>query len=191
MEDTILADRFITSATRDDLPEVVDLVNSAYRGNGAQAGWTTEAAYIDGQRITLEDLARDLATEPQPTLLILRRSPDSDILACAMIEAIGEAKAYIGMVTVRPELQAAGLGRVILGAAVYHARAQGATRAQMTVIAIRESLIAWYQRRGYQPTGEERPFPYGDPSIGVPRRPDLVFAVLEKPLPGAIDQREP
>jgi GNAT superfamily N-acetyltransferase len=106
-----------------------------------------------------------------------------------MIEAIagadGEAKAYIGMVTVRPVLQAAGLGRAILAAAEEHARAQGATRAQMTVVSIRDSLIAWYERRGYRLTGEERPFPYGDPRIGIPRRHDLVFAVLEKPLTGA------
>jgi GNAT superfamily N-acetyltransferase len=190
MEDnTTLADRFIASATPDDLRGVVELVNSAYRGTGAQAGWTTEAAYIDGQRITLEDLTRDLSMEPRPTLLILRQSRDSEIQACAMVEPIagadGEAKAYIGMVTVRPDLQAAGVGRVILEAAETHARAQGATRARMTVISIRESLIAWYQRRGYRPTGEEQPFPYHDPSIGTPRRPDLVFAVLEKPLTGA------
>jgi len=181
-----MSDWSTTSAEAENLPAVVHLVNSAYRGDGAQAGWTTEAAYITGQRITLETLTDDLTTEPRPTLLILRRSPDSEILACAMIEAItgnGDgAKAYIGMVTVRPDLQAAGIGRAMLDAAEVHARAQGATHAQMTVVSIRDTLIAWYERRGYRLTGEQRPFPYDNPRIGIPKRPDLVFVVLEKPL---------
>ena len=52
----------------------------------------------------------------------------------------------------------------------------------MTVIAQRAELIAWYERRGYARTGEARPFPYGDPRFGEPRRDDLSFLVLEKPL---------
>jgi hypothetical protein len=52
----------------------------------------------------------------------------------------------------------------------------------MTVVSIRESLIAWYQRRGYHLTGERLPFPYDDERFGLPRRPDLEFVVLEKPL---------
>jgi hypothetical protein len=50
----------------------------------------------------------------------------------------------------------------------------------MTVIGQREELIAWYERRGYQRTGEQRPFPYGDPHFGLPKRRDLHFVVLEK-----------
>ena len=52
----------------------------------------------------------------------------------------------------------------------------------MTVIGQRDELIAWYERRGYHRTGETQPFPYGDARYGIPRRPDLVFAVLAKPL---------
>ena len=51
---------------------------------------------------------------------------------------------------------------------------------EMTVIAQREDLIAWYERRGYTRTGETRPFPYGDERFGRPRRDDLVFVVLRK-----------
>ena len=53
---------------------------------------------------------------------------------------------------------------------------------EMTVINIRATLIAWYERRGYRLTGETRPFPYGDDRFGTPTRPDLAFVVLEKPL---------
>ena len=71
---------------------------------------------------------------------------------------------------------------MILAAAEDHALALGARRAEMTVVSIRDTLIAWYERRGWRLTGEVRPFPYNDPRFGVPRRPDLAFVVLDKPL---------
>ena len=58
----------------------------------------------------------------------------------------------------------------------------GARGSTMTVIRQRPELIAWYERRGYQRTGQTRPFPYGDPRYGIPTRPDLEFIVLAKPL---------
>ena len=53
----------------------------------------------------------------------------------------------------------------------------------MTVLSVRAELLAYYARRGYLPTGETRPFPYGVERNGRPRRDDLVFAVLAKELP--------
>jgi hypothetical protein len=46
---------------------------------------------------------------------------------------------------------------------------------------VRESLIAWYERRGYRRTGETEPFPR-DTRFGEPQRPDLEFIMLEKDL---------
>jgi hypothetical protein len=54
----------------------------------------------------------------------------------------------------------------------------------MTVVSVRESLIAWYERQGYRRTGETECFPYDDGRFGAPLRPDLVFVVLEKPFGG-------
>ena len=53
---------------------------------------------------------------------------------------------------------------------------------RMTVINVRDELIAFYQRRGYQRTGAFKPFPYGDARFGQPKRDDLRFDVLEKNL---------
>jgi hypothetical protein len=39
--------RFAGSA---DVPAIVDLVESAYRGESSRAGWTTEADLLDGRR---------------------------------------------------------------------------------------------------------------------------------------------
>ncbi len=165
-----------------DLPAVVTLVNAAYRGAGAQAGWTTEAAYIDGPRINLGLLQADLDAQPQAMLLVWREIPEGEILGCVWLEPAAEEAWYLGMLTVRPELQASGLGRRILEGAQTAAAKAGARRLRMTVVNIRESLIAWYQRRGYTLTEERRPFPYADNRFGKPRRDDLEFVVLEKAL---------
>jgi hypothetical protein len=52
----------------------------------------------------------------------------------------------------------------------------------MTVINVRGTLSAWYERRGYVRTGETKPFPYGDERFGLPQREDLHFEVFEKEL---------
>ena len=48
---------FLTrAATEDDVPALVRLVNSAYRGDSSRAGWTTEADLLGGVRIDAERL---------------------------------------------------------------------------------------------------------------------------------------
>ncbi len=63
-------------------------------------------------------------------------------------------------------------------------RARGGKRVRITVVNVRDALIAWYIRRGYDKTGETEPFPYGDDRFGHPLRDDLGFVVLEKALTG-------
>src|SRR4051812_27437688 len=94
-----------------EFPALVDLVNSAYRGESSQAGWTTEADYIDGQRIDLDSLKEDLAASPDAVLLTLRDAPAGPLLGCVWLEPdaevvpkdgqIGETW-YLGMLTIRP-----------------------------------------------------------------------------------------
>ena len=66
---------------------------------------------------------------------------------------------YLGLLTVRPDLQNRQLGRTLLAAAEDFARERGAKQMRMTVVHVRDTLIAWYQRRGYALTGETEPFP--------------------------------
>jgi ribosomal protein S18 acetylase RimI-like enzyme len=166
-----------------DLPAVATLVNSAYRGASSRQGWTTEADFLGGQRTDPESLARDLANHPGARLLVLRDEADGPLLGSVWLQPVGDgATWYLGMLTVRPDLQDGRLGRGLLEAAEAEVRSAGANRIRMTVISIREPLIAWYQRRGYALTGVRRPFPYGDPRFGEPLREDLAFVVLEKPL---------
>jgi len=166
-------------ATPADLESIVVLVTSAYRGESSKAGWTTEADFLDGNRIDREVLAQDIV-RPRSRVLIAER--DGTMLACAHVcEEHGAG--YFGMFSVQPTLQGGGVGKAVLAEAERVVREEWALPAmRMTVIDIREELIAFYERRGYARTGIKKPFPYGDARFGIPRRDDLRFEVLEKAL---------
>ncbi|WKX73607.1 GNAT family N-acetyltransferase [Streptomyces sp. XD-27] len=167
------------AGTRSDVPELVALIESAYRGEASKAGWTTEADLLDGRRTDPEGVAAVIDAENSRLLTVER---DGELIACCQVERRGE-HAYFGMFAVRPTLQGAGLGKVIIAEAERFVRAEwGAREMHMTVISARDELIAWYERRGYSRTGQMSPFPYGDERFGVPRRMDLQFELLVKPL---------
>ncbi len=169
----------LEAASIDNLPALHALIESAYRGDTARAGWSHEADLLGGQRTDLVALEAML-DDPLQHVLVLR---DDELLrACVVLTDKGDGLAYLGMLTVDPERQASGIGRMILAAAEDRAAALGAARVEMTVIAQRDELIEWYERRGYVRTGERRPFPAHDPRFGFPKRDDLVFLVLQKTL---------
>ncbi len=167
------------AGTAADTDAVVALVESAYRGDASRAGWTTEADLLDGRRTGADDIAAILA-RPRSRLLIAEQ--DGELLACAHV-ADEDGAGYFGMFSVRPNLQNAGIGKQVLSEAERIAREEWNLPAmRMTVIDVRDALIAWYERRGYRRTGKHKPFPYGDARFGIPKRDDLRFEVLEKVL---------
>jgi ribosomal protein S18 acetylase RimI-like enzyme len=167
-------------ATLADIPALVELVTSAYRGETSKQGWTTEADLLEGQRIDPEVLRQDIE-RPQSRIVIAER--DGAMLACAHI-AEENGAGYFGMFSVRPDQQGGGLGKIMMNEVERIVRDEWRLSAmRMTVIDVREELIAFYERRGYARTGIKKPFPYGDERFGIPKRDDLRFEILEKQLP--------
>ncbi|MCG6493739.1 GNAT family N-acetyltransferase [Kitasatospora sp. A2-31] len=166
-------------ATVADVPALVALVESAYRGDASRTGWTTEADLLDGQRTDAEGVT---AAVTNPEGVVLVAEPDGELIACCQLERRGR-HAYFGMFSVSPGHQGGGLGRAVLAEAERFAEEEwGAVELEMTVIEQRADLIAWYERRGFRRTGVYSPFPYGDERFGIPRRPDLRFEKLVKEL---------
>lgn len=167
-------------ANHADIPALIDLVESAYRGDASRVGWTTEADMLDGQRIDAENLQKSLDA---PDSRIIVAEKNGELLACCHLEKQGNDAAYFGMFSVRPGQQGAGIGKLLLAEAERQARDDfQCPRMDMTVIDIRDSLIEFYERRGFTRTGIHKPFPYGDERFGIPKRDDLRFEVLTKAL---------
>jgi ribosomal protein S18 acetylase RimI-like enzyme len=162
-----------------DLESLSNLVNSAYRGDSSKKGWTTEADLLGGQR-TDPSLLKEILDDPKNIILLAHQN--NVLVGCVLLEKKTD-RAYLGMLTIKPELQGAGLGKYLLDESekwvvkMWHLR-----HIEMTVIKQREELLLWYNRRGYINSGRKQPFPYGDEKFGVPKVPDLEFFVLEKKL---------
>jgi ribosomal protein S18 acetylase RimI-like enzyme len=162
----------------DDVDRIVELVNSAYRGESSRVGWTTEAYLLGGQRTDRDEI------------LGLVEATDSMILLCLQENRIvgsvhlrkERRGAYLGMLVVKPILQGAGLGKRIMAEAERRVQQEwGVDRMRMTVITLRHELIAFYERRGYRRTGQRLPFPES-PRFGIPQVDNLELEVLEKTL---------
>jgi len=174
-----MSDLHFRDATQADVPALVKLVTSAYRGDTSRVGWTTEADVLDGSRIDPQVLGEDIARDRSRILLLER---DGELLSCAHVcEDAGAG--YFGMFAVKPTLQGGGIGKQVMVEAERIVRDEWQLPVmRMTVIDLRTELIAFYERRGYRRTGVFKPFPYGDERFGIPRRDDLRFEMLEKPL---------
>ena len=160
-------------------------MNKAFRGTGPEASWNTEAVYIVGDRTSEAALAEQIRAKPEAFFLVAEETGEPTMRGCVWLEPMTPERWYLGSLTVDPRLQNGGLGRELLAAAEDWAWARGAKVMEMTVVNVRETLIAWYERRGYRLTGEMRAFPYGDDRFGRPLRDDLQFAVLEREMAGA------
>jgi ribosomal protein S18 acetylase RimI-like enzyme len=179
MTDVTLAFRF---ADERDVAALVGLIDSAYRGEASQEGWTSEAHLLDGQRTDAEAV-RAVVRGPGSAVLVAEAG--GLLAGCCQLERRPAAEVYFGMFSVQPGRQGQGWGAEILAEAERLARDDwGARTMVLTVLAQRGELIAWYERRGYRRTGESRPFPYDNARFGIPKRPDLSFVVLSKSLLG-------
>ena len=160
-----------------DIPALAVLVNSAYRGESSRRGWTTEADILGGQRTDAGELSELIAA---PASYILLAEQAGQIIASIHLKQTANQSAYVGMLAVEPGLQQRGTGRALLTHAEQTAR-QGwqASEISMTVITLRTSLIAYYERLGYQRTGKLQPFP-DDPRYGLQKVPGLMLETLTK-----------
>ncbi len=165
----------ISKAVISDAQSLNTLVNSAYRGDSSRQGWTTEADLLDGSR-TSPELLEEILSKNDTT--ILKYTEQGTLLGCVELRR-DAGKLYLGMLTVAPNLQGRGIGKILLKAAEDEAKAIACKAIYMTVISNRTELIDWYKRHGYSETGERKPFNLPDERWGIPKL-KLEFIVLEK-----------
>jgi ribosomal protein S18 acetylase RimI-like enzyme len=170
-----------------DVPALAELIQSAYRGEESRRGWTTEADLLDGQRTDQAELADVVGAADEMMLVAVL---DGAIVGCCRLGRRPDATVHLGMLSVRPSLQNARIGRAVVAEAERTAVGEwGAEYMELSVLRPRGELIAWYERLGYHPTGATSTFPYRDDRWGVPKVPDLEFVVLAKRLPRDVRSR--
>lgn len=181
--------RFATPA---DLDALIDLIERAYRGPETAGRWDSESHLLRGPRTSVDEVSGYLADPDSRFVLAVDDDGESErIIGCALIQkrgcgacapgySTGDA-AYFGMFAIDPGVRASGLGKAVLAEAERCARELWTAPAMMmTVISVREQLIAWYQRRGYVLTGGRTPFPF-DATTGETSR-DFDLVELRKAL---------
>lgn len=178
-----------TFASIYNAPELVKLVNSAYRGESSKRGWTTEADLLEGQRIDYDELVKIIETEGSSILMASNET--QEIIACCELKIVPASyfypstvpskNLYFGMFTVKPEMQNQGIGRQFLEKIIEYGQKWNLKLAQMTVITQRTELIAYYERQGFHRKSVTVPFPE-DPRFGIPKVKNLVMQLFEKEL---------
>ena len=175
-------------AKETDLAAIAAMMNAAFRGNAGDRSWSIEGGYITGNRTDESLLREEIAGGAQ--FLLARDDGTEALKGFVSLQMLSPQRWYLGSLTVDPARQNAGFGRELLESAEQYAVAHGAHTMEITVVNVRDALIAWYERRGYRRTGETRAFPYGDNRYGTPTRDDLEFFVFEKDLRETAGSRE-
>lgn len=160
-------------ASVDQSQAICELLNSAYRGTG---GWTTESNIISGNRTNLHEIKAAIKL-PNSYFFVVYQS--NRLASCIHITKKDD-HAQFGFFAVQPSLQGNGLGTYVLKQAEIFAKTcLHSKKLLMIVVSQRTELIAFYERRGYQRTGQIEDLPV---SIGIPKQAHLTIDYLEKSI---------
>lgn len=171
----------IDTATNADLVTLKALIESAYRGESAKQGWTHEADLLDGFRLADDALAKTLADGN--ARIFVARNVGTNIIDGTICIELGVDGAEFGKFAVNPQIQAGGIGKLLLDHAETFAKTEWHQKVmKLSVITLRTELIDYYVRRGYAATG--RLIAMQDIHSGETwtKGHDLMLEIYEKPL---------
>jgi ribosomal protein S18 acetylase RimI-like enzyme len=157
----------VRRARSSDTAALTALVNRAF---------AVERVFLDGDRTTAEEIASLIASG---CFLVLEYA--GGIGAAVLVYGPGQhpgvppSHAYLGMLSVQPELQGMGLGVRLVRVAEAMAEAAGATSMSLRIINLREELSRWYRSLGYREVGTA---PFTHQSLKRPAH----FIDMAKPL---------
>lgn len=135
----------------------------------SERSWTTEKAFVDGIRITNEQLSGDLSRSNFK--LFVGENEQGLLVACIGL-SFDHNSVEIGTFAIDSSVQNLGYGKQMLNyVEAYVAQSCSEVRDLiMYVLDVRSELIAYYQRRGYQITGHTEPYPV-NANVGQPLVP--------------------
>ena len=150
-------------ATPADIPEIVRIINAAFR---------VEDFFINGNRTNEADIAARIA-DPHTRILVVE---SAGALAGAVVVDVHESRGHFGMLSVDPAAQGRGVGRLLMNATEDYCREAGCQSLDIEVVNLREELPAFYAVMGFTPV-DTAPFP----DVAKLTR-DAHMVVMTKPL---------
>jgi len=151
----------LRSATAADVPAIVALVNAAF---------AVEKAFVDGERTSAEEIHQLLGKG----VFLLADGDAGAPAACAYVEQRGY-RAYLGMLSVDPARQGAGLGKQMMTVAVEYCRSRRVRSLDIKILSLRTELPPFYRKLGFV---EEGTGPYVNPQCTRPAH----FILMSKNL---------
>ena len=156
------ADALIRRAVSSDADALTDLINRAFK--------RVESFLIDGDRIDLQTVQGLLG---KGTFLLAEEG--GTLAGCVYVEPRGE-RAYLGLLSVDPHRQKAGLGSSLMNAAEDFCVHAGCRFIDLQIVNVRRELPGFYHHRGYFETGTAPFVPGLNPKV------PCHFVKMSKPL---------
>jgi GNAT superfamily N-acetyltransferase len=132
----------IRTATTDDAPELVRLINLAYR---------VEDFFVLGDRINAEGVLERMG-RPGGKFLVIDDPSSGHAIGTVFLEPHG-AQGYFGLLAVDPSAQGRGLAKQLITTAEEHFRGEGFAEMVIDVVTLRTELFPFYAALGYEPRG--------------------------------------
>ena len=129
----------IRMASEDNVKEITALINLAFAA--------VEQFFVDGDRISEAEVFEGMQTG---AFLVAERNGEWE--GCVYVEARG-TRAYLVLLSVKPQIQQRGTGSHLMNAAEEHGRKLGCQFMDIKIVNLRSELPAFYRKRGYIAAG--------------------------------------
>lgn len=141
---------------KEDIKEVIVLINQAYRAEKKDNAWTTESHLLSGIRVN-ENMMKEILEEKDTKTYIAKI--ENKIVGTIQAKLEGES-IHIGLFAVDTKSQASGIGKKLLEFAENSSsKLWEKSTFIMEVISTRTELMQYYIRRGYLNTNSFIEFP--------------------------------
>jgi GNAT superfamily N-acetyltransferase len=141
----------VRTATSDDVPKIVSLLNAAF---------AMERGFVDRDRTSAGEIAAYRSTGT----FFLVDAEDGTLASCMYLEQRND-RLYLGMLAVSPAQQGRGLGRRMMAAAERRAIALGCVAIDIRIVNRRTELPPFYRSLGFVDAGTEV---FDDPLLTKP-----------------------
>lgn len=134
-------------AAADDVPELVRVINLAYR---------VEDFFVNGDRTNEREVRARMAQSNGSYLVV--DGPSGSLAASVHLEIDGD-RGHFSVLSVDPAHQKQGLARLLIAAIEDRCRAAGCRFVDIEIVNLRRELPAFYHQFGFVPDGTTAPFP--------------------------------